>query len=112
MNRFFALAAAVGLAVNATAQTFPSRAITLIVPVTPGGSTDLMARQMAEPLSKAFGQPVVVENKPGASGNIAASYVAKAKPDGHTLLAAYSGFHAANPFLFKKLDWEDRKSVV
>ena len=112
MNRFFTLATALGFAVNAAAQSFPSRPITLIVPVTPGGSTDLMARQMAEPLSKAFGQPVVVENKPGASGNIAASYVAKAKPDGHTLLAAYSGFHAANPFLFKKLDWDPIKDFL
>ena len=102
MNRPIAIAciaalAAVGAAFNAAAQPFPSRQITLIVPVTPGGSTDLMARQIAEPLTKALGQPVVVENRPGASGNIAASYVAKSKPDGHTLLAAYSGFHAANP---------------
>ena len=112
MNRFFTLATALGFAVNAAAQSFPSRPITLIVPVTPGGSTDLMARQMAEPLSKSLGQPVVVENKPGASGNIAASYVAKAKPDGHTLLAAYSGYHAANPFLFKKLDWDPVKDFL
>ena len=112
MNRFFTLATALGFAVSAAAQSFPSRPITLIVPVTPGGSTDLMARQMAEPLSKSLGQPVVVENKPGASGNIAASYVAKAKPDGHTLLAAYSGYHAANPFLFKKLDWDPVKDFL
>ena len=112
MNRISTVAAALVLAVNAGAQTFPSRPITLIVPVTPGGSTDLMARQIAEPLSKALGQTVVVENKPGASGNIAASYVAKAKPDGHTLLAAYSGFHAANPFLFKKLDWDPIKDFL
>ena len=96
----------------ATAQPFPSRAITLIVPVTPGGSTDLMARQIAEPLTKALGQPVIVENRPGASGNIAASYVAKSNPDGHTLLAAYSGFHAANPFLYKNLDWDPLKSFT
>lgn len=112
MNRFFTVAAAFGMAANVSAQTFPSRPVTLIVPVTPGGSTDLMARQIAEPLSKALGQTVVVENKPGASGNIAASYVAKAKPDGYTLLAAYSGFHAANPFLYKNLDWDPVKSFL
>jgi tripartite-type tricarboxylate transporter receptor subunit TctC len=94
------------------AQNFPSRQITLVVPVTPGGSTDLMARQIAEPLSKALGQPVIVENRTGASGNIAASYVAKAKPDGHTLLAAYSAYHAANQFLFKNLDWDPVKDFV
>ena len=55
---------------------------------------------------------MVVENKPGASVNIAASYVAKAKPDGHTLLAVYSGYHAANPFLFKKLDWDPVKDFL
>ncbi len=96
----------------AHAQSFPSRNVTLVVPVTPGGSTDLMARQMAEPLGKALGQTVVVENRPGASGNIAASYVAKQKPDGHVLLCAYSGFHAANPFLFKNLDWDPIKDFV
>lgn len=103
---------ALGFATSAGAQAFPSKPITLVVPVTPGGSTDLMARQMAEPLSKALGQPVVVENRPGASGNIAASYVAKAKPDGHILLCAYSGFHAANPFLFKNLDWDPVRDFV
>jgi tripartite-type tricarboxylate transporter receptor subunit TctC len=96
----------------ASAQSFPNKPITLVVPVTPGGSTDLMARQMAEPLGKALGQPVIVENRPGASGNIAASYVAKAKPDGHILLCAYSAFHAANPFLFKNLDWDPIKDFV
>ena len=104
--------AALVTAFNVAAQPFPSRQITLIVPVTPGGSTDLMARQIAEPLAKALGQTVIVENRPGASGNIAASYVAKAKPDGHTLLAAYSGFHAANPFLYKNLDWDPLKSFT
>lgn len=117
MNRFKTIAhvLCIGAAIasfNAAAQSFPSRQITLVVPVTPGGSTDLMARQIAEPLSKAFGQPVIVENRAGASGNIAASYVAKAKPDGHTLLAAYSAFHAANNFLYKNLDWNPVKSFM
>jgi tripartite-type tricarboxylate transporter receptor subunit TctC len=107
------VALATALTISAAfAQNFPSRQITLVVPVTPGGSADLLARQMADPLSKALGQTVVVENRPGASGNIAASYVAKAKPDGHTLLIAYSGFQAANPFLFKSLDWDPLKSFV
>ncbi len=112
MKRFFTtLLTTLGTSV-VLAQTFPSRPITLVVPVTPGGSTDLMARQIAEPLSKALGQPVIVENRTGASGNIAASYVAKAKPDGHTLLAAYSAYHAANQFLFKNLDWDPIKDFV
>ncbi len=111
-KRFATLLATCALAMSAFAQTFPSRPITLVVPVTPGGSADLLARQMAEPLGKALGQTVIVENRPGASGNIAASYVAKAKPDGHTLLVAYSGFQAANPFLFKSLDWDPIKSFA
>ena len=117
MKRFTSLAfvsciTALCASFNATAQPFPSRQITLIVPVTPGGSTDLMARQISEPLAKALGQPVIVENRPGASGNIAASYVAKAKPDGYTLLAAYSGYHAGNAFLYKNLDWDPLKSFT
>lgn len=112
MVRHMIAGSALLLSFMVAAQPFPSRPVTLIVPVTPGGSTDLMARQIAEPLSKALGQPVVVENKPGASGNIAASYVAKQKADGHVLLAAYSGFHAANPFLYKNLDWDPLKSFT
>jgi len=112
MVRFLVAAGALALSFIVAAQPFPSRPITLIVPVTPGGSTDLMARQIAEPLSKALGQPVIVENRPGASGNIAASYVAKTKPDGHTLLAAYSAYHAANAFLYKNLDWDPLKSFT
>ena len=112
MRSTFSFLTAFAFTTLATAQPFPSKTIALIVPVTPGGSTDLMARQIAEPLSKALGQPVVVENRPGASGNIAASYVAKSKPDGYTLLAAYSAFHAANSFLFKNLDWDPIKDFV
>ncbi len=112
MRRIVVMCVVSVLAQWASAQAYPSRPITLVVPVTPGGSTDLMARQMAEPLGKALGQPVVVENRSGASGNIAASYVAKAKNDGHTLLCAYSGFHAANPFLFKNIDWDPIKDFV
>ncbi len=90
----------------AHAQSFPNRPVTLIVPVPPGGILDYVARLVAPPLSRAIGQPVVVENKSGASGNIAASYVAKSKPDGYTMLVGYSMFHVGNPTMFSQLQWD------
>ncbi len=68
------------------AQSFPDRPITLVVPNPPGGLVDTSARLLSEPLTRVIGQPVIVDNKPGASGNTAYQYVAKAKPDGYTLL--------------------------
>ena len=88
------------------AQPFPNRPVTLIVPVAPGGILDYVARLVAPHLSKAIGQPVIVENKPGASGNIAAGLVAKAKPDGYTMLVGYSMFHVGNPTMFSNLQWD------
>jgi tripartite-type tricarboxylate transporter receptor subunit TctC len=90
----------------AHAQTFPERTITVVVGASPGGSTDVSARFLSEPLQKALGKPVVVENKPGGSGNIATTQVARAKPDGHTLLMQYSGYHVGNPHLFDKISWK------
>jgi tripartite-type tricarboxylate transporter receptor subunit TctC len=90
----------------AGAQDYPERTVTMVVGASPGGSTDVSARFLAEPLSKALGKPVVVENKPGASGNIGTTQVARAKPDGHTLLMQYSGYHVGNPHLFDKLNWD------
>jgi tripartite-type tricarboxylate transporter receptor subunit TctC len=91
---------------------FPQRPITLVVPTAPGGSTDFTARLIAEPLSKALGQPVVVDNKPGASGNIGNQFVARAKPDGYTLLVSYSGYHVGNPHLFKQAGWDPVKDFA
>jgi tripartite-type tricarboxylate transporter receptor subunit TctC len=91
---------------------FPDRPITIVVPSAPGGTTDFTARLIAEPLSRALGQPVVVDNKPGASGNIGNQLVAKAKPDGYTLLLAYSGFQVGNPHLFKKTGWDPIKDFA
>jgi len=93
----------------ACAQNFPDRPITLVVPNPPGGLVDTSARLLSEPLSRVIGQPVVVDNKPGASGNTAYQYVAKAKPDGYTLLISYSGYHVGNPALMDKLSWDPIK---
>jgi len=86
--------------------SFPSRPVTLIVPVAPGGILDTVARMIAPEMSKQLGQPVIVDNKPGASGNIAATFVAKAPPDGYALLVGYSMFHVGNPSMFRNLAWD------
>ncbi|KAF1021290.1 MAG: hypothetical protein GAK30_01910 [Paracidovorax wautersii] len=82
-------------------QTYPDRTITLLVPFSPGGGTDIAARLMADQLGKKLGQAVVVDNRAGAAGQIAADAVARAKPDGYTLLFANSGLMAINPWLYK-----------
>ena len=87
------------------AQTYPSKPISFIVPNPPGGVVDTSARIVSDPLGKLLGQPVVIKNKGGASGNIAYQQVAKAAKDGHTLLISYSAYHVGNPALFAKLPW-------
>ena len=94
------------------ADTWPSKPITFIVPTAPAGSTDIMARLVGDPLSRALGQPVVVDNKPGASGNIGTEAVARAAPDGYTLLMQYSGYHVGNPALFQQIKWNPTKDFV
>jgi len=91
---------------------YPDRPITIVVPSAPGGTTDFSARLIAEPLSRALGQSVVVDNKSGASGNIGNQFVARAKPDGYTLLLAYSGYQVGNPHLFKKAGWDPIKDFA
>nr|WP_229452216.1 tripartite tricarboxylate transporter substrate binding protein [Massilia niastensis] len=81
--------------------SYPTQAVTLIVSSAPGGTTDLAARMIADPLSKALGKPVVVDNRPGGSGAIAASAIKRATPDGHTLLVQYSGYQVITPHLMK-----------
>lgn len=90
----------------AFAQGFPARPVTLVVPFPPGGGTDTGARILAEQLGKRWGQPVVVENKGGAAGQIGAEFVAKAKPDGYTLLLGNIGTQAINPALYPKLPYD------
>jgi tripartite-type tricarboxylate transporter receptor subunit TctC len=104
-----ALAAAAALTAGAHAQSFPSRAVTIVVASAPGGTTDFTARLLGESLSKALKQNVLVDNRPGGSGNIGSQIAARARPDGHTLLMQYSGYHATNPWLFKNLAWNPVK---
>ena len=85
---------------------FPVRPVTLVVPVAPGGILDTVARMLAADMGKTLGQPVVVDNKPGASGNIGASFVARSPADGYTLLVGYSMFHVGNPSMFRNLAWD------
>ncbi len=83
----------------AGAQSYPSKTITIVVPTAPGGANDAMARIVAQGLSQKLGQPVIVDNKPGANGAIATEFVARATPDGHTILWGYIATHAINPAL-------------
>ncbi|AQV94641.1 LacI family transcriptional regulator [Cupriavidus necator] len=86
--------------------SYPNRPVTLVVSAAAGGTTDLAARMISEPLAKALGQAVVVDNRPGGSGSIAAQVVARARPDGYTLLVQYSGYHVITPLLIKNLSWD------
>jgi tripartite-type tricarboxylate transporter receptor subunit TctC len=107
------LAAAFALAAgSAGAEAWPSKPITFIVPTAPAGSTDIMARMVADPLQRALGQSIVVDNRPGASGNIGTEAVARAAPDGYTLLMQYSGYHVGNPALFPQIKWSPTKDFV
>ena len=112
MRRMLGLAAvAAGCAMPfaVDAQPWPSRPISYIVPFTPGGTTDVVGRAIAQGLAPALGQPVVVDNKPGAAGAVGAGFVAKAKPDGHTLLGGTISTHAINASLYKDLPYDPVK---
>ena len=93
------------------AQPFPSKPITLVVPNPPGGFVDASARLVSEPLSRVINQTVVVDNKGGGSGNLAYGLVARANPDGYTLLISYSAYHVGNPALSAKLPWAQKDLI-
>jgi tripartite-type tricarboxylate transporter receptor subunit TctC len=114
MTNRIALAALVAAACAVTpslasAQDYPNKPITYIVPFTPGGTTDVIGRTIAQGLSTSLKQPVVVDNKPGQAGGIGASQVAKAKPDGYTLLGGTISTHAINAGLYKDLPYDPVK---
>src|SRR5687767_5484008 len=103
--------AAISVAPPALAQNF-TKQVTIIVPYAPGGTSDIIARVIAPKLQEAIGQPVIVENKPSSSGNVGADFVAKAAPDGHTLLITDAGTLATQPNLVKKLSFDVQKDLV
>ena len=94
------------------ADTFPSRTVTLVVPFAAGGSTDLLGRSLAEGLSREWKQAVIVENKPGAGTSLAGEYVARAKPDGHTLLLASTTTMVLNPLMSNKLRYSPAEDLA
>ena len=96
-----ALASAGATALAQPASNWPAKPVRIVVGFAPGGSTDVMARILSQSLSESLGQPVIIDNKPGASGNISASEVIRAAPDGHTFLIAPRSVETANPSLFK-----------
>ena len=107
-----ALAATATLPLGAAAQNYPTKPITIVVPFAAGGTTDILARLVGQHLSTELGQPVVVENKAGAGGNIGAAFAAKAAADGHTLFMGTVGTHAINASLYKKLPYDPIKDFA
>jgi len=100
------------IAAGAGAQSYPTKPIRLVVPFPAGGTTDILAREVGQRLSLSLGQSVVVDNRPGAGGNIGSELVAKSAPDGYTLLMATVGTHAINPSLYAKMPYDHVKDFA
>jgi tripartite-type tricarboxylate transporter receptor subunit TctC len=105
-------AATMGCAMAAAADDFQNRPITIIVPYQAGGTNDVIARPVAAKLSQMFGQPVLVETKPGANGNVGADFVAKSKPDGSTILITPAGPLSINPWIYRNMPFDPEKDLA
>jgi tripartite-type tricarboxylate transporter receptor subunit TctC len=113
LARLLVGATALGLVTaGANAQTYPSKSIRMVVPFPPGGTTDILARTIGQKMAEDWGQPVVIDNRPGAGGNIGSDLVAKAPPDGYTLLMGTISTHAINPSLYKKLPFDPARDFA
>ncbi len=112
MRRATALLFSVVCAVAANAADYPQRPLRIVTPFSAGSTTDVVARPLAAKLSDAWGQPVVVDNRAGAGGSIAAEIVAKATPDGHTLLIGATGPNAVNPSLIKNMPYDSQRAFA
>jgi tripartite-type tricarboxylate transporter receptor subunit TctC len=106
------VALSLALPLPAAAQNFPSRPITMIVPFAPGGPADVLGRLIGQKMSEDLGQQVIIDNRPGANTIIGAQAVAKARPDGYTILLAIDGTLVMNPFLYSKLSYDPFKDFV
>jgi len=111
MARLWLAAALLAVATAASAQ-YPARPVRLVVPNPPGGATDTVARVLAQPLGEALGQPVVVDNRPGSNGNLAMEIVARAAPDGHTLLLAADAQIVIGPHLYAKMPLDTLRELA
>jgi tripartite-type tricarboxylate transporter receptor subunit TctC len=104
-------AAALCVGASASAQPYPAGPLRIVVPFTPGGGTDILARLLAQKLNESWGQPVVVDNRPGAAGTVGTAFVAKAAGDGHTLLIVPAGY-AGNPGLYRNLPYDHTRDLA
>ena len=112
MSRLFAFAVALLLPVAGAAQSYPGKPIRLICPFPPAGAVDIASRATAHELSRILGQPVAVENKPGAGGNLGGAEAARSAPDGYTLFMTTSGIQAINPALYAKMAFDPNKDLA
>jgi tripartite-type tricarboxylate transporter receptor subunit TctC len=112
MLRVFAFLVALALPLSAAAQAYPSKPIRIICPFPPGGAVDIASRATANELQKILGQPVTVENRPGAGGNLGGEAAARSAPDGYTLFMTTSGIQAINPALYAKMSFDPNKDLV
>jgi tripartite-type tricarboxylate transporter receptor subunit TctC len=104
--RNLAVLSAMAVAGAASAQEYPVRPMRLVVPFTPGGSTDILARLIAQKLTEAWGQQMIIDNRPGAGGNVGVELVARSAPDGYTLVMGHIGTFGVNPSLYTKLPYD------